>query len=1154
MKKLHKIGALWLLLALLLTLAVPALAVEQEDTEAPADRTLYISSVDDFLSFAQSCTLDSYSEGLTVYLTADIDLTGVGFSPIPIFLGEFQGQGHTISGLTITGDGSHMGLFRYVETGARIADLTVSGTVAPGGSACMAGGIAGTNRGTLENCTFWGSVSGQEAIGGIAGVNEAEGLISGCENRAQLTGTAYVGGIVGRNMGSVTASTNLGDVNTVYVDGGLALSLPDLSVDRGDLGVVADVGGIAGQSTGLIAACQNQGTVGCASTGYNIGGIVGRQSGYVSQCQNSGTILGRKDVGGIVGQAEPHIDLDVDGSMLPTLTQELDTLHDLVNDTLADAKSASSAISAGFSAVGAYTYAAAQDAASLASQVQAGVDSLLTDWVQAWESLGYIQDNTYLFQTDWAQTSQDLTQSVQALLSSAGQSSAPEPEPENTTAPAEPDPVESTPAQQIDQEPMTQPEAAEQTPSPEGSPAEADELVTLDTPLSDTEELITDGQPETVQPETELETDAGPEVSDQALPDQAVTALTQLEQSVTLLQAHTQTLTQDIQALETLLAQDSADTQALTSYTDALSAHITAAVAALTPVQADIAALNTALAPYEQDMDGDIAALWQAIQTAGEQLSSLITDGNAILDRLDWLSELTLPSTGDSARTLDSMFQNLSGLGSCLSSLNGTVTAGAGTLADDLTAVNDQFNLVMQLVVQALSGQGDADITLFTDRSDLDTDEQKDGTVADCQNAGTIQGDLDVGGIAGAMAIEYDFDLEGDIFGSDGLSLSATYLTNCVLHGCENRGAVTARNDCVGGIVGLMEQGAVRACQSYGATTSADGDYVGGIAGQSLGTLRGCYALCTLSGGQYVGGIAGSGQRLYENRALVDLVDYQEQAGAIAGTLAEDGACADNLFVDRGLGGIDNISYAGQAEPVTYEDLTSLEDTPEAFSQLTITFQAQGETVAQVPFTYGQSLDASTLPTPPALDGYTGVWEDFDWDNLTFPATVSAVYTAYGATIAADSQRPQENSPLPLLLAEGSFYPEATLTADAAEDAPLLKENETLVEAWHVSITGAVDEESGFTLHYRLPDTKSSLALYVQRDDGTWEPTEYTKDGRYALFTITGPNAVFCVTAQPAARWQLWLGAALGAAVITISALALHQKRKKAAGAHLKGK
>lgn len=82
---------------MLLSLIAPAaLAAGTADT-------IYLRTAEDLAGFSRNCTLDSWSQGKTVYLEADIDLTGVDFAPIPTFGGTFEGQGHTISGLSITG-------------------------------------------------------------------------------------------------------------------------------------------------------------------------------------------------------------------------------------------------------------------------------------------------------------------------------------------------------------------------------------------------------------------------------------------------------------------------------------------------------------------------------------------------------------------------------------------------------------------------------------------------------------------------------------------------------------------------------------------------------------------------------------------------------------------------------------------------------------------------------------------------------------------------------------------------------------------------------------------------------------------------------------------------------------------------------------------
>ena len=102
-----KLLSLLLVLSLLLALPVTALAAEGDE------KTISVSSAEDLLTLSESCKLDTWSDGLTVELEADVSLEGVAFSPIASFGGTFHGNGHTISGLSLVDDGSVTGFFRH---------------------------------------------------------------------------------------------------------------------------------------------------------------------------------------------------------------------------------------------------------------------------------------------------------------------------------------------------------------------------------------------------------------------------------------------------------------------------------------------------------------------------------------------------------------------------------------------------------------------------------------------------------------------------------------------------------------------------------------------------------------------------------------------------------------------------------------------------------------------------------------------------------------------------------------------------------------------------------------------------------------------------------------------------------------------------------
>lgn len=226
-----------------------------------------------------------------------VEYAGYYFKPIgsstSAFTGTYDGKGYTISGLKISG-GDYQGLFGYVSGGSTVENVTVvKGEVIGNGN--YVGGIVGFNLGMVKNCTYGGIVSGSSNVGGIVGANGdtsiAGGTIERCNNSAKITGSYSVpgndvalGGIAGRNNGSVKECENTGSVN--YIDNGESNS----------------VGGIVGlnNDSGTVTNCYNTNAV----KGYgNVGGVVGWsvKELTVTNCYNIGKVGGSSGVGGVVG-------------------------------------------------------------------------------------------------------------------------------------------------------------------------------------------------------------------------------------------------------------------------------------------------------------------------------------------------------------------------------------------------------------------------------------------------------------------------------------------------------------------------------------------------------------------------------------------------------------------------------------------------------------------------------------------------------------------------------------------------------------------------------------------------------------------------------------------------------------------------------------
>ncbi len=172
-------------------------------------------------------------------LTSDIDLQGEAWTPFaPVsgyvaeaYSGTFDGNGHTISGLSINSSASNQGLFGLIN-GATIKNLQVEGNVTSSGG--YVGGVVGkVQSGTIQNCSFRGSVESTHAksgyVGGIAGYTgnspTQTAAIDGCFNAGSVNGS-HAGGIVG--YGKYTAISNCYNVGSIQGSsrsGGIARQL-----------------------------------------------------------------------------------------------------------------------------------------------------------------------------------------------------------------------------------------------------------------------------------------------------------------------------------------------------------------------------------------------------------------------------------------------------------------------------------------------------------------------------------------------------------------------------------------------------------------------------------------------------------------------------------------------------------------------------------------------------------------------------------------------------------------------------------------------------------------------------------------------------------------------------------------------------------------
>ena len=876
------------LLAALMLLACPP--VTQADA---AGNTIHISSEAELRDLAASCALDTWSRDKNVVLDSDLTLADPSFLPIPTFGGSFDGQGHTIHNVSITDSLSPAGLFGVVQAGGSVRSLHVVGTVTPSGDGRSVGGIAGENNGAIEKCSFTGTVSGQVYVGGIAGHTGASGSILACETRGAVIGDSMTGGITGYNEGLLADCTNSACINVESTDPRLDLEDLDLTPDLSKLGQAnagassADTGGIAGYSAGTLSDCVNHGAVGYQHIGYNTGGVAGRSCGQLLRCRNDGAIAGRKDVGGVVGQIEPYIQMDASPTYLSELNRQLYELKSLTDQAANDA----------------------QDGAG-------DVSGRLNDM------------NDYL--------------------------------------------------------------------------------------------------------------------------------------------------------------------------KDALS------------------------------------------------------------DPQDPLAAIT-------------------GFGSRLKDLNNSASGSVDTAADDLRDINSKFNEVSNTVLDAISAASDP-ASVISDGSQGNIDKITLGMTSACTNSGAVSGDVNTGGIAGSIAIEYELDPEDDVSADLDGEYRRQYEYRAVVQQCANTGAVSAKRSNTGGIAGRMDLGLIISCESYGSVESDSGSCVGGIAGLTAATVRSSYAKCTLSGKKYVGGIVGSGVAEKSDGSastvtgcwsLVDITGCQQYEGAVSG--ADTGTFTDNYFVSDTLAGINRQSFAGRAEPVSVDTLAAAEGMPGGMTTFTLSFVSDGKMLTSRTFSYGASFDSSVYPPLPEKDGIYAHWDRTDLHGLHLDTVVTAVYDPLLPTLSSEQTREDGR---PIILAGGDFNDGDTMAATAltltpeefhAADGsfadraanwfsylkdgqlPPLTVNRRVAEQWRVSLPD--DGQETHTLRYLPSQDASHLRLYVN-DGGGWQAVSYDTVGSYLSFTAGGASPEFAVVTTASVWWPL--AAAIAVCVAIVLAILLgrrHCRRWKAAAA-----
>lgn len=1352
--------------------AEPDLDSMEEEITLPdqSDKEIVeVKTAEELLEVAAKCELDFWSQDKIIELKEDISLEGKDFEGFPVLAGCFNGNGHTISGFHIKGNGYADGFFRYITTTGIVQDLKLSGTVESENEEECTGGVCGINAGWILDCTFIGSVEGKAETGGIVGENEGTGTVSSCFSHGTVTGYDRAGGIAGANYGAIRNCTNKAGINSDSSwleeedEAGLEWLLEDVKERKLISGT--DIGGIAGYSRGIIINSTNTGVVGYEHNGYNIGGIAGRQAGQILFCNNEGRVYGRKDVGGIVGQMEPYISVEEAESV----SEAVQRLHDLVDKFLDDAGETQDTVSEDFDRLREHSDNALDDADTIADGTVDFVDNNVEAVNELANRLDYCMDQIpgIMDEVKWAV--EDLDDTVDALdkiadaMDIGGElSDSPYDETEHarlslvsgvggevyadSAAPVEGDIVtitvtpeedykideiraedaskntlELTPAREdsgsysysfimpkdnvvvkavfsydgsgvsgtgdgsIYVMNSTHPDSSDQTLSwhqiqlykgtnlvSDAVQGIVDDEIIIDvTPDSGCQASVvvttwdSGGNPVTIETTKKLngrklsfsmpnndvkvevtfsranviiESNAGGK-ADYTISDNQVTLTVrpntgyildgqpqvtynggadQIE--VTKKSAGSDVYTFDIaSSMDTvkvyLTFKISSDSEAVSSSRSNLRDNVDLLQTQMQQISDDVDKINKLVngrtieeirrAGDESKLIDAILDLAESLSEAGETLSYVLSDLNRIANIMSPYVEQALEEAGvqvdsvidsleksykhldngfgiirstmiyingkfdiqfaklgdDVDRSVDSLFEQLGIISEYAGRIGDDLDVHTDILEEDMHAINDQVNYIFQLFAEKIDDVEDLyyEESEYEDISEEDIDASTDGKVERAVNNGIVRGDVNVGGIAGSMAIDEE-DPEGNAAGGIDRSFGSRYLTKCVINRCVNNGQITAKKNGAGGIAGYMNLGIVANSEGYGRVESTEGEYIGGICGESNALVKSCYALTSLDGAQYVGGIAGSGAKIRDCYAMVLIGEDAIHKGAIAGWIStkEDERTdyqkdiSNNYFVSSSLSGLDLVSYAGVAQPVTYEEILETVGLPIEFRHLKITFVAEDRVVKEMEVKYGTPLSGVTFPETPKVAGSYGKWPDVSDQimeaNMTLEAEYNDTITTLPSTetvLVTEAGEPKK----PYAYIDGFYTDEAKLQVSVSEwTASQAKEEGVRPAAvstyYGVKVVNAdIGADTVSKLRLYRPYEKIKAVLVKTEDEG-WQEISYSEYGQYIQVEMQGEEAEYCIVSEESSSARILAGAA---GVVLLLMLLIIRKKKKAA-------
>ncbi len=1043
-----------------------------------ADHVIYINDEEDFIKFANNCQLDSYSKDKKFILNTDLDFSSYEFKSIPIFYGTFDGTGHSIKGVHINASGSKLGLFR-INSG-RVVNLRVDAYVHPSGTAKSLGILVGENRGRINNCTVFGMVKGKTDIGGVVGVNTSSGIITSSSSKATVIGTLHSGGIAGFNEGEIKKCLNEGMVNTAenQVNKNKILSLEDIRYeflgDKKDstTDVFSCVGGIVGRNEGLIISSSNTSDIGYIHLGDNIGGIAGIQSGVITNSYNSGKVVGRRDIGGIVGQFEPDIDMKYGKDQANKLRNEFDHLSMLFKEfnkelevTENEAINRSTTINNSIKKI-------EDNFKNIATNVNE-FSKIKVDGI--YDSVELINKTNDEMIDEFKKYSTLILDDSKKALDYI-------------------DPIIDDVVQIIDDTNQSISDAND-------SIANSRDVLVIQKnrllALKDNFKNINDTVKKyTLEVETQI-----------LLINKNIEELNDLVKNITTINDMMNNFPEINKRLKNLL--DIASNLAqisnniLKESTDDVDVIIDTTFSAIDIISNEVTALNNELnenistvtasndkalsriSNNKKELETVLYRMQDNIKILNDEMNKRFDINNDELHKIEDLVKKEFDYVNDSLHSsYDDIYVELDTIYTNFDKILVNEKENLNQVHDIADDIVDSFNTIGNII---------QDITKKPEYSykviyDYKKGELKKGTISFCINDGIINGDMNVGGISGMNNFEIGNDPKIKFLEEQSIWRDTKANLRATIYASKNNGTIKTKNDYAGGITGMSAIGTIYKAVNKGNIEGKN--YLGGIAGYSESDIIESNVLCDIKGNSNIGGVGGLVHNISNNNCMVRITYDGEKIGAIAGSIKDDAEIINNKFVNENIGAIDGISYENKAYPLTYEEFINIKDMPNYYNTLFVRFYDGDRLVKTVNIKYGGTIDENQVPsTTTTKDMYTE-WQEFNKKNIIRSKDVYLEYKPWIQTISSGES-------VPLLLVEGKFLPTDELVLHEIDYRLVDDEKYTESRTYNYELKNTdIFKEDIYVFRAKLYEEEE--LKYIE--DGKMKDITYTMDGNYAIF------------------------------------------------------